>query len=148
MTMKYITSSKSISSKATGIVGTIFLTIGLLLILADPANLFFWGWALLILTLFLIWAYQYYMGHEWILEITKDYILFESPFYPKSAAKIRLQDITEIKLSDGEITSGTVFMNNGEAIRVPGQCLPRVEEIAKRIKDVGAKVSLNGQQIN
>ena len=126
----------------------LFLCFGSFSIYFDPTIIFFWVWTLFMLVAFSLWLFSYTKRHKWVFEVTSNNILFESPFMPKVTLNTAIQDILEIRLFDGETTSGKIILKNGEILNVPGPCLLKTEKIADSINKIGLTVFLNNKRIN
>lgn len=135
-------------SKITGTVASLFLFLGVIFLSTDLSNLFFWIWTLFMLFALVLWIYSFLKGHQWLFEVTPEYVSFDSPFMPKSKAKVSINDIWKVTISDGETTSGEIYMTNGESIRIPSPCLGKTKEISEAIQETGIELFVNNQRIN
>ena len=143
--MKYVNSSNSIGLKVTGVCALIFLFSGGLFLYFDPTVPFMWAWTLFMLVGFSLWLHSYLNRHKWVFEVTSDHIFIESPFSPKFTVRMALIDIQQIRFFDGDTTSAEILEKDGKTTNVPGQCLPRIREIADSLKKLGVTVFLNNK---
>ena len=99
------------------------------------------------LVAFSTWLISYLKKHKWSFEVTSDYVIFESPFMPKSKEKIHIDAISEVRLFEGDTVSGKVFMKSGDVSNIPSQCLSKIDEIANCLEAKDIAVYLNNREI-
>ncbi len=99
------------------------------------------------LVAFCLWLFSYLKKHKWSFEVTAHYVLFKSPFMPKSEAKVKIETISEVRLFEGDTVSGKIFKENGDIINIPGPCLPKIAKIANCLKNEGITTYLNNKKI-